>query len=170
MDSASNLSPDNPYEPDASLKQRAVQVNTSWWVEKLRKRKWLSWILPASGFCVWFVCYQFPEQVKFWLFEVPNFGPPRHDHFMDFATLIAGIFWGCGGLHQMMMMAFRKQLPGVLAHLITGLLLSAGMATGFLFSLRETTQAIREYPIERRGPPPWIDRTESPSPALPPQA
>ena len=51
-----------------------------------------------------------------------------------------------------MLLAFRKQIPGIVKHLAPGLVLSACCGGGYLLSIRETTQTVIDYPIRRRGP------------------
>ena len=143
----------NPYEPDFSVTHRhGSDEAPSILVQKLRRRPWLSWALPLFGLCVWFYCYQFSEQVMFWVIDVPNFKNPGFETYMHVVTMIAGAFWAIGGLHQIMLLAFRKQIPGIVKHLAPGLVLSACCGGGYLLSIRETTQTVIDYPIRRRGP------------------
>ena len=101
----------------------------------------------------------------FWVIEVPDFKKPGFEKYMNVVTMIAGAFWAMGGFHQIMLLAFRKQIPGIVKHLAPGLVLSACCAGGYLLSLRETTRTVFDYP-ESRGP--MRKRTQESTPPVSP--
>ncbi|MBL8810965.1 MAG: hypothetical protein JNM43_12370 [Planctomycetaceae bacterium] len=168
MNSATETSA-NPYVPDNTVGQAPAAGQPSFIATKLRKRPWITWCLPVSALALWMLCYQYSSTIMFWLYEVPNIKNPGYDSFIAMVTWASAGLWALGGAHQVLMLAFRKQIPGSLKHLLPGLLLSATCAGSFLMSRVETTKDIEEYPHMRRGPvrERFEPQTDSPSPSAP---
>ncbi|MFM7163919.1 MAG: hypothetical protein ACKO3T_01635 [Planctomycetaceae bacterium] len=142
----------NPWVPEVNAGPAAVPAaGPSWLRARIHQYPQVSWLSPLFSLAFWIICRRCFDEITFIGWEIWQWPLPDFDRFMAVVTTVSVISCGVGACSQIVLLADRKNLPGVYRHLLPAMLLSAYCAAAALSQLERTSTVIENYSNESDG-------------------